>query len=312
MLEVFQYNGGVKRISLSEIDGNKLVWVDMTDATAEEFSQVKDLFQLHPLTVEDIQMMNVRIKVEEFPDYLFCVFYGISTEHGHDRMVELDTVLGKSFVITSHKHPLVATTELKNDLQRLESMFQKGPDFIFHRILDVEVDHYFPVLERMEDEIEQIEERVTHNPLPGLLAEILALKRELINVRKYVFQQRDKLAYIAKNDYSFISRRAVPYFRDVYDHAIRVHDSIENYKETLSNAFEVYMSVVSNRMNEVMKTLSIIATLALPLTAISSIYGMNFAHLPGSGNPFGFWLMLLFMLAIVIGTLVFFKRRKWF
>ncbi|MDO8481405.1 MAG: magnesium/cobalt transporter CorA [Nanoarchaeota archaeon] len=312
MLEIFQYDGGVKRIQIGEIDRSKTVWVDMTDVTIEELAQVKEMFLLHPLTEEDIQMMDVRIKVEEFPDYLFCVFYGIAKAGEKVRMVELDTVVGKNFVITSHKQPLVGTTELKNNTQRLESLFQKGPDFIFHRILDVEIDHYFPILEQMEDEIDRLEEEVTRKAEPPLLSKILMLKRELIPIRKYVFQQKDKLSYIAKNEYAFISRRAVPYFRDVHDHTIRVHDSIENYKEALSGAFKVYMSMMSNHMNEIMKTLTIMTTLSLPIMAVSSIYGMNFAHLPGEEQPWGFWYVVLVMLACLVITLVFFKKRKWF
>ncbi|MBD3203008.1 magnesium and cobalt transport protein CorA, partial [Candidatus Woesearchaeota archaeon] len=148
-------------------------------------------------------------------------------------------------------------------------------------------------------------------PEPETLAQILSLKREINKLKRSSFSQREKISLLAKSDYKFITKKSKPYFRDVYDHMIRVSDSIENHRDSLSEAFNAYMSAVSNNMNEVMKVLSIIATIALPLTVISGIYGTNFIHLPGSKLYFGFWIMIFFMIIMVFAMIFYFKKRKW-
>ena len=254
---------------------------------------------------------NVRIKVEEFDKYLFCIFYGIKNSKALD-MYELDFVLGKDFVISNHKKPIETFEELKKDRERLETIFKKGEDFILHELLDREIDNYFPLLENVDDEITRLEEQVSKKPRPRVLSELLKLKRHVILVKRKVSEQREKVSFLAKRDYKFISRDAVPYFRDVYDNTIRVSDSLDNSRELIANTYDVYMSTMSNNMNEVMKVLSIIATVFMPLTVISSIYGTNFLVLPGAHNLYGFWFMLLGMF-LLSGTLLFmFRKRGWF
>ena len=153
---------------------------------------------------------------------------------------------------------------------------------------------------------------ITQKPKPELVKNILRLKRLVLLIKKSAFQQRDHISYLAKNNYKFISAKAVPYFRDIYDHSMRVSDFIDNYREAVSNTFDIYMSAISNRMNEVMKVLSVIATIALPLTVISSIYGTNFKILPGAEYIYGFWAMIITMFLVSIGIIYFFKRRGWF
>ncbi len=312
MIDVFYLDGGLKRGNLGDVASHagKKIWIDVTGADRNDMKLLKDAFKLHPLTAEDLFNSGTRIKIEEFPDYLFCVFYAIDRKRLE--MTELDLILGKNFVISSHKRELVSVTGLKNDKERTEALLSRGTDFLFHKILGNEIDNFFPVLESIDDRIERIEEQVTRKPNPDLLREILVLKRSIIYVKKYTFSQREKISSLAKNDYKFISRKSLPYFRDVYDHAIRVSDAVDNYREAVGNTFDVYMSAVSNNMNEVMKTLSIIATIALPLTVISGIYGTNFSMLPGSDNPLGFWVMIGVMVTLSLVMLAYFRTRKWF
>ena len=193
--------------------------------------------------------------------------------------------------------------------EKLEALFRRGVDFIFHRLLDGEQDNYFPVLEYIDDEIDIIEGKLSGTPSNDLLTSILALKHSISLLRKTTLQQTEKLSFLVKNDYRFLSKHALPYFRDIYDHSIRVSDLIDNYREAIINTFEFYMSAVSKNMNEAVKVLSVIATIALPLTVVSSIYGTNFTNLPGSGFHYGFWVMIGFMI-VLSGSLVYFLRRR--
>lgn len=308
MIEVYQFDGKVERIELDKI-GTRPVWICCQDISKEEAAMLKEKFNLHPLTAEDLFNQGVRIKIEEFDGYLFSIFYGITKKRD---LVELDFVLGKNFLITNHRKELETTKSLRSDTERLEKLFKKGLPFLFHRTLDVEVDNYFPVLEKMDDEIEALEEDVSQNPRPEQLTRILEAKRQIVRIKKVAFQQREKISFLAKNDYDLLPKKVLPYFRDIYDHAIRVSDSLDNYREATANAFDVYMSAVSNNMNEVMKTLSIIATIALPLTVISGVYGTNFAVLPGQDIPYSFWIMVGVMILMAIAMLFYFRKKAWF
>lgn len=311
MIEIFFFDGKkVQKAKSLDETKNSLVWVDVTNITKDEETQLKDHFNLHPLSAEDLYNHNIRIKVEEFNEYLLCVFYGLKKEKQIE-LYEVDYVLGKNFLITNHKQPVKDIIDLKNDFDKLEFLFGKGVDFLFHRILDVQIDEFFPVLEHIDDSIEKIEEQVTKRIEQDTMSKILSLKRQVVKIKKSSLPQRDKLSMLAKNDHPFISKKAVPYFRDIYDHSIKVSDAIDNYREGIGSTFDAYMSAMSNNMNEVMKVLSIIATIALPLSVISGIYGTNFTILPGAGFIYGFWTMIGFMALMMLGMLFFFKKRKW-
>ncbi len=314
MFELIYSDNGIKR------DENKIVkeskdnvfWIDISNITEKEALLIGEQFSLHPLTVEDLQTINSRIKVEEFQDYLFCVFYAINKNKNNVRLNEIDFVIGKNFVITNHKEKIEYYEILKKNEKKLEDLLKKGSDFLFHKLLDKVIDNYFPNLEELDDQLEDIEEQIIKKPQPKHLAKILEFKKNARQIKKIGFQLRDKVSFLAKNDYALISKKSVPYFRDVYDHAIRVSDSIDNYREAISETFDAYMSALNNNMNEVMKVLSIFATIALPMTVISGIYGTNFLNLPGSKVSYGFWIMISVMFLFSVSMIVFFKKRGWF
>ena len=191
-------------------------------------------------------------------------------------------------------------------------MFKKGPEFLLHYILDWEVDNYFSVLEYVDDHIDNMDKKIAKISKKEDLMRILQLKQNLSVIRKTVFAQREKVSFLVKNNYKLISKKSLPYYRDVYDHAIRVSDKVDNARESVMNTFDLYMSAVSNNTNEVMKVLSIFATIALPLTAISSIYGTNFLVLPGAQFKYGFWIMILIMAGVSVAFIYSFSRRGWF
>jgi magnesium transporter len=313
MIEIFYLDSEVKRASLDELDNikDKPLWIDISNLNKEEQQQIQKTFNLHPLTSEDLYKTGVRVKVEKFPNYLFFVFYGINEEKGI-HLFEVDLILGKNFIISNHRGQNCQHDNLKHDLESLKELFDKGVDFIFYKILDVEIDNYTPVLDNFGAKIEDLEEAITKHPSPQLLNQVLEKKRKLSRIRKFMIPQREKLGFLTKLEYEFISSKSLPYFRDVHDHSIRALDTLENYREALSSTFDLYMSSLSNNTNEVMKVLSIIATIALPLGVISGIYGTNFAILPGSENSIGFWMMILLMIVISAGMIAYFKWRNWF
>ncbi len=312
MIEIFYLDGKLKKAKNLKDITNKEAWIDITNLTENEAEQLKDFFKLHPLTAEDLLSPIARIKVEEFQEYLFCVFYGIMKSKESIELVELDFVLGKNYLVSNHKKPIKSFSELKSNDKKIEALLKKGPEYMMHKLLDKEVDNYFPVLEDFDEKIEKIEEEVIRSPSTEHLTQILKLKRLIVIIKRHVFQQREKISFLAKNEYGLIGKKARYYFRDVYDHAIRVADSIDNYREAISEAFDAYMSATSNKMNEVMKVLSIIATIALPMTVISGIYGTNFLNLPGSRLFYGFWVMISIMVLFSISMLFFFRKRGWF
>lgn len=313
MLDILYYSDGIRSCTLDELEKVKHLplWVDVIDITRQEAERLAAIFNLHPLTVEDLVNANVRIKVEEFPDYLLCVFYGM--HHGAELdLHEIDFLLGKNFLITSHKQEIPSFSLLKYNKEKLEQLFKRENEFVFHKLLDAEIDNYFPTLHLIDDEIEEIEEKVTNGSDHKMLRKILAIKRKLVLLKKVVYPQREKISFLAKDTYpTFISKKALPYFRDAYDQSIRVADAVENYREAISNTFDIHMSSVSNEMNQVMKVLSIITAIALPFTVISGVYGTNFTLLPGSDYPMGFWIMVIAMVTICIGMLAAFRRRNW-
>lgn len=313
MIEIFFYENGVQKAQISDLKNikNKQLWIDITDISEEEKELIQKTFELHPVTAEDLLSSNTRMKVEEFSHYLFCVFYGITGIEPVE-MVEIDYVLGDNFLITNHKKDIESYNRLKNDKKRLSELFEKGNAFLFHKFLDDEVDNYFPALEKIDDLIETIEEEIAQKPKPELLSRTLNLKRQIIEIKKITLPQREKISFLTKNDTKFIPKNAIPYFRDIYDHSIKISDSIDNYRDAVSNTFDAYMLAVSNSLSEVMKALGMIATIALPLTVISGIYGTNFTKLPGSNSIYGFWIMIFIMISLSGSMILYFKKRKWF
>ncbi len=310
MIDLYVFDKGISKITTDEIDKHKdkLIWIDIIDITKGEADLIRDSFELHPLTTEDFVKAKVRVKIEEFPNYTFFVFYGSNDVN----VVEIDFVLNSRFIITNHKAPMDSFEDLKANLQKLESLFKKGTEFIFHKLLGDEIDDYEPVLEEIEDRIELCEEQLVTKPGKQLLINILKIKQDLVQIHKYVAPQQEKIRRLVKEEIPFLTKKSAPYFRDLNDHMIRIADTVNNQRETISAVFDAYTSFVSLKSNDVMKTLSIIATIMLPLTVISSIYGTNFSILPGATSPYGFWSMIAVMILLTAGLLYSFRKREWF
>jgi len=290
---------------------NKKMWIDLINPTHEMVNELKKIFSLHPVTVEDMISLNTRTKIENFKKYLFVILYGIYKERNlHLR--EMDFVLGKDFLITTHRKKVESFEKMKTDKDEIKFLFNEGMDFFLHKLIDEEIDNFIPSLELLDDAIDHIEDQITKNPESNILEKILDLKRRINKIKKMLIRQQEQISFLAKNKYSLISPEAQTYFRDVHDHFFTVTDMIEDYREALSSSFDAYMSSVSNKMNEVMKVLSIMATIMLPLSVISGIYGMNFSVLPGANDPAGFWYVILIMIIIITCMIAYFRKKDWF
>ncbi len=312
MMDVFLYGKSLKQTSLDKVKNLKqqCVWIDLIDTDERELQRLSKRFDLHPLTVEDMQHRNVRVKVEVFNQYLFIVVYGLEKENGY-RMLEGDYVIGKNFVISSHKKELRSHRNLKENPELLGKIMAKGADFLLHKLLDNSIEETLPVIEHVEDEVASIEKQVTANPDKNIINRILKLKQQVFGMRKIAFAQREKVGLLVINDYPYLTKDSRPYYRDLYDRTIMIADAVEAARESVQSAFDAYMSAVNNRMGEVMKVLSIIATIALPLTVISSVWGTNFINLPGIHSENGFWIMISFM-ALMVGVMfIWFAKKKW-
>jgi magnesium transporter len=269
---------------------------------------------LHPLTIEDIWATRSQPKLEDYETYLYLIIHGVAgTKAGEIELIELDLVLGSSYVITHDPQGLVAS--VRTELDRSPRLLEKGPAWLTHAILDSAIDRYLPVIDELDGEIEDLENEVLRKAGtrqgPPILRKILGFKRMLLGLRRMSIHQREILLRLARGEFSEIPKEAVPFYRDVYDHFLRVNDLVESYRDLVTSALEAYLSVQSNRMNEIMKTLTLISTIMLPITFIAGVYGMNFEHMPELKSGLGYPLTLAAMAAVAGGTLLYFRQKGW-
>ena len=317
-MDVYYYDKKVMKVDSDKLvslfdkaDFSGKIWIDYSSITRSDLDFLTTKMNIHPLTAEDLFNKNTRVKVEEFNEYLFSVFYGMKSKKGDVSEFEIDFILGEKFLITSHNGKVDSFEKLKSDESKIESLMSKGLDFLMHSLLDVEVDNYFDIILVIDEHLQKVEDKVILDPDKKLSNDILSMKKKVNFLKRMSTAQREKIGFLAKNNYKLISKKSIPYFRDIYDHFVRVHDAVESSREFVYNLFDAYMSSVSNKMNEVMKVLSIIATIAMPLTLLSGISGTNFSYIPGLSSHNAFWVMVIFMLFIVFVMVFYFKHKKW-
>jgi magnesium transporter len=295
-------------------DPHQAVWVNLFQPSSEELEVVSQALNLHELTLEDLQNPRVRPKVEEFEDHIFVVFKALNLNKGEDVLdvINLNILLFKNILITAHLKPLPSIQALLEEESKRPACMQRGPAFLTYAILDRVVDEYFPLMDELDDTTEEIQSRIFERFDPEVSSRIYEWKTRVAHLRRRVAPQREMLMNLANRRHPLIHPKIQVYFRDVYDHLIRIHDSLESYRDILQGAMDSYMTQVSNRMNEVMKVLSIVATIMLPLGILTGLYGTNFEVLPGSKGSFSFWIFVGGMLAVAAGATLYFKFRRWF
>ncbi len=293
---------------------NNLVWVELESPSKEELSFIKDTFGLHPLTVEDCVNTNARPKIDQFPAYLFLILHaaGYNPSTLKVKTLELNICVGENFLLTIHMDPIPS---LKNALDRAEKnvgLMSSGSDNLLYQVIDALVDNYFPVMDMLDTRIDKIENEVFSEPGESTLKQIFSVKNDILFLRRAIAPQRETINLLAKGDHAFINPSRGIYFRDIGDNLMFILDTIDTYRDTISSALDAYLSNITNKTNEIMKTLTIIATIMLPLTLITGIYGMNFKYMPEISWKFGYVGAYLFMAIVAGGMLIYFRRNKWF
>jgi magnesium transporter len=294
------------------LEHDEFFWLDLTDPGVGESRQLQELFGFHPLALEDMLKRDQRPKLEDYGDDIFLVYYGAGRAGGELHLEEVHAFLSGSYLVTSHRYPCPALEEVR---KRLSQQDPRSEQFVVYRVIDGLTDSFFPVLDRIDDEIEQLEDEIFDRSDPRQLERITKLRRELVELRRVVAPQRDLLArgideIVAIPGLEADSRT---YFRDVYDHSIRIADQIDSYRDLVAGARDAYLSVVSNRLNQITKQLTVVATVFLPLSFLVGFFGQNFRWLVVHINSAAdFWVLGIGSLVLsVVGLLVWFRRGSY-
>lgn len=303
-------------------------WIDLEDSSAEEEDLVFQKFlPIHPLTLEDIRHPRRKPdqaphlpKAEEFPDYLFLVANPLRPGGDPSRpetdparcVVQLSAVVTHQVLITHHYDALPAVTEVKQFLHRHAEQAGRGPDYIFHLVLDHIVDDYAPEVDRIGERLDQIEEQVFETPSRQLVSDLVRLKRRVIALRKTLILMREVLARLTRGEFELVDPREIVYYRNVFDHLVRYAELIEGAREMVSDLMQTHLAAQSNKLNGIMKALAMVSTVILPMSLISGIYGMNFRHMPELDWAYGYPLALGLMLVVAAAGVGVFYWKKWF
>jgi magnesium transporter len=303
----------VERLSEVRTEPGTIVWVDLVSATSEELGQMGDEFALHPLVLENCSHRHQRPKVEEYSDHVFLVAYGAGDggRRGRAELHEVDLLAGKEFVLTLHSGDPLDTEAIARRVRAHPELAPSGAGFLLYVILDELVDGFFPALDEIGERVERLEETIFDGQPRSIQTAIYELRKELIAVRRVAGPMRDAMVVLLRRDLGLFTSEAQRYLQDVYDHLIRVVEQIEDYQDLTSGALEVNLSVASNRVNEVAKTLTAWAAIFAAITLITGIYGMNFRHMPELGWRFGYAWALGVMVAAAGGLWLFFRRKRW-
>jgi len=270
-------------------------------------------YGIHPLVLEDIGNTEQRPKLEDYKGYLFIVLKMLyEGEKGEVVTEQMSLVVGPNFVISFQEDGKDVLEPVRARLRSAESRIRReGPDYLAYSLVDAVVDHYFVILEKLGTQIEDVEEDLVQNPSSRSLQAIHRLKREMIFLRKSVWPLREVISGLERRESPLIRESTVVYLRDAYDHTIQVLDTIESYRDMVSGMLDTYLSSMSNRLNEIMKVLTIIATIFIPLTFLAGVYGMNFRYMPELTWRWGYPLLWLLMALLGLGMLAYFRRRRW-
>lgn len=315
----FNHSTDMQQIAELLHDPSHIFWLDLQNPTPQELETIATTFHLHPLAIEDASHEHQRPKVEEYEHFVFLVFHTINSV-GDERglaMGEVDVFVGENYLITVHHgEPLKELEEAEQRWRRGNTQLEKGIGLLLYSLLDTIVDHYFPVADSLVDQAEALEARlfVASKAMRErqLTLDLLALKKQFIAFRRIVAPERDVLNTLTNRDNPFFTEHIIPYFRDVYDHIARLNDTLDLYRDQLSTIMDANLSVVSNELNKVMRTLTVVSIILMLDALVVGIYGMNFDYMPELHLHYGYFGVLLLMLILSILLVLFFRRIKWF
>jgi magnesium transporter len=313
-------NGGKANLSLDDVnaalrDKRGHLWIDIDLAIEGQGEFLKAIHGLHPLAVEDALCRNSRPKLEEYPDFLFIVVIGVRFHEGTDDPYDLETYdidcfLGPNFLITVHDGSSATIDDVATRVAKNPDLLARGSDRLAHAVLDGTVDDYFPLLDRIDEFVDELEQRVIVDFDQSALQQIFAVKRLVLSLRRHVGPEREVFNVLTNRPSALLSSESQIYFRDIYDHVLRINDSIDTYRELLSSVLDSYLTQVSNRLGKVTKGLAVVATISIPFVVISGMWGMNVKQIPLADHPHAFWWMLGVQLLLGAVLLVLLRLRN--
>ena len=321
MITVYAYRNGqtktADRIDPTWLDSASAVslWVDLVEPTPEEGQQIlADTFHFHPLAIEDALSQRNFPKIESYNTYLYVILHGIDfrvQEHWFATR-DIDFFLGENYLVTVHDGHSRSIEKLKELCQEHTRILQEGPVALMHRIVDSMVDNYEPELDALEREMDTLEEQAVLGSGDNLMRPILDVKRDLAALRRVLIPQRDAVGRLARREFPMISDEMAYRFRDIYDHLMRYADEATMFQDRMTGVLEGYLSAISNRLNVVMKVLTVVSTIVLPMTVLTGLWGINvpLPHFPG-GDAAQFWWLVGIMLAITVAMLATFRWKRW-
>ena len=298
-----------------ELQEGTVTWLNVTGIhDLDIVHSLGKTFGLHPLLMEDVVNTDQRPKMEDYGEYLFFTLKMLSFGSAETEISaeQVSIVLGKNYVLTFQERERDLFDQLRERIRtgrgRIRSL---GSDYLAYALIDAVVDNYFVILERIGERLEDLADEVVAGPRARTLATIHALKRELIYLRKAVWPLREAISGLYRGGTALIAETSGPYLRDLYDHTIQIIDAVESFRDLLSGMLDIYLSSASNRLNQVMKVLTMIATIFIPLTFIAGVYGMNFKYMPELEWRWGYPLVWLIMLGLAVTMLILFRRKRW-
>lgn len=291
-----------------------IMWVDIDSTVRSQHAMLEKVFRFHPLAVEDTLNPNSRVKCEEYDGFLFVVIRGVALALDTDDPYDLETrnlccFLGKTYLVTVHAGPMASIDRVSEQLRRSPDLLARGVERALHAILDDTIDSYFPILQQIDEFIDGLEERVFVTFDETALRDLFHVKRLVLSLRRYLQPSREVMNVLTNRPNSLLTPDVQLYFRDIYDHVLRINDALDTYRDLLSSTMDSYLTQVSNRLGATTKALSVVATMSLPFVVVSGMWGMNFSKIPLSAWPYGFWLLLVVQLGLGCLLLFFLRRR---
>ena len=320
LVKVFTHEAGVTR-SVETVDpawlkpdSGVLVWVVMDNPTTAESRILSDVFHIHELAIEDALAEIHHPKIESYGDYLYLVLHGIDFQARHHvfKTKDVDFFLSPQFLVTVHHGSSRSIAKVEQVCERHSQLLGEGTAALLHRLIDAMVDNYRPEIEKLQQRLDQLETEVFERPNPRLARQILDFKRDVASLRQVVLPERDAVGRLARREFALISEPLAYRFRDVHDHLVRLSDEAMFFQDRISGILDAHLSAVSNQLNQVMKVLTLISTIFLPMTVLTGMYGMNVTlpHMPG-GEAWQYWWIVGIMVALAIGMITVFRRKGW-
>lgn len=307
----------LKDLSACVKDGRGPLWVDIDSSVRPQLALLEKVFAFHPLAIEDVLNPNSRAKAEAYDNYLFVILRAVRLDDQTQDPYDLETenvafFVGQNVLVTAHHGPSKLIDGVAELTTRSPDLLGRGPGRLAHLVMDAAVDSFFPVLDRIDDFVDTLEEQVFQKFHEEALRDIFAVKRMVLSLRRYLAPEREIFNVLTNRPSPYLAPDIQLYYRDIYDHVLRINDSLETYRDLLSSTMESYLSQVSNRLGRVTQGLTVVATMSVPFVVVSGMWGMNFSRIPLSQNPWGFEIMLVVQLALGAGLLWMLRRMKLF